>query len=433
MLTSTLLLISLIAYLAFNKRTPFPGQKMRRRLTHLFFSLCALTVTAGMLTQPKTVYQGSLTGLNLWWNIVFPSLLPFFIICEILLSLGIVHFLGVLLEPVMRPLFNVPGAGSFVLAVGYTSGYPIGAMITARLRKEGLCTRREAERLMSFTNNSSPLFMLVAVAVGMFNNPQLGPLIAAAHYTANLTLGLALRFYGRKDPETATLPPAKETSLKRAFAEMFAAYEKDRRPPGKILADAVRNAVTNLLNIGGFIILFAVLIQLLTSAGIIGWLAHKMGLLLIPLGFSDAILPALASGLVEMTIGTKMASEAAAPLLQQVIAASMILAWGGLSIHAQAASMIAETDIRLLPFILSRFAHALLAALYTYLFFNFLPPAVFETLAKPELITAGQRFSLWPEMPASLLAFLLLTGCLLLAAVVLHLKTSLRLIFLRIR
>ncbi|MGB9847118.1 MAG: nucleoside recognition domain-containing protein, partial [Desulfotomaculales bacterium] len=203
--------------------------------------------------------------------------------------------------------------------------------------------------------------------------------------------------------------------------------------PGKILADAVRNAVTNLLNIGGFIILFAVLIQLLTSAGIIGWLAQKMGLLLIPLGFSDAILPALASGLVEMTIGTKMASEAAAPLLQQVIAASMILAWSGLSIHAQAASMIAETDIRLLPFILSRFAHALLAALYTYLFFNFLPPAVFETLAKPELTTAGQRFSLWPEMPASLLAFLLLTGCLLLTAVVLHLKTSLRLIFLRIR
>ncbi|MGB9904069.1 MAG: nucleoside recognition domain-containing protein, partial [Desulfotomaculales bacterium] len=130
MLTFTLLLISLIAYLAYNKRTPFPGQKMRRRLTHLFFSLCALTVTAGMLTQPKTVYQGALTGLNLWWNIVFPSLLPFFIICEILLSLGIVHFLGVLLEPVMRPLFNVPGAGSFVLAVGYTSGYPIGAMIT---------------------------------------------------------------------------------------------------------------------------------------------------------------------------------------------------------------------------------------------------------------------------------------------------------------
>ncbi|MGB9905563.1 MAG: sporulation integral membrane protein YlbJ, partial [Desulfotomaculales bacterium] len=303
----------------------------------------------------------------------------------------------------------------------------------ARLRKEGLCTRREAERLMSFTNNSSPLFMLVAVAVGMFNNPQLGPLIAAAHYTANLTLGLALRFYGRKDPEITALPPAKETSLKRAFAEMFAAYEKDRRPPGKILADAVRNAVTNLLNIGGFIILFAVLIQLLTSAGIIGWLAQKMGLLLIPLGFSDAILPALASGLVEMTIGTKMASEAAAPLLQQVIAASMILAWSGLSIHAQAASMIAETDIRLLPFILSRFAHALLAALYTYLFFNFLPPAVFETLAKPELTTAGQRFSLWPEMPASLLAFLLLTGCLLLTAVVLHLKTSLRLIFLRIR
>jgi Uncharacterized protein conserved in bacteria len=162
-----------------------------------------------------------------------------------------------------------------VLAVGYTSGYPIGAMITAKLRSQGLCTRLEAERLMAFTNNSSPLFMLVAVSVGMFNNPQLGPVIAIAHYAANLTLGFLLRFYGRGDPEIVNLPPTRESTLKRAFAEMFAVYQKDRRSLGKILSDAVRSAVQNLFNIGGFIILFAVLIQLLTAAGFIQFLAQN--------------------------------------------------------------------------------------------------------------------------------------------------------------
>lgn len=433
MLTLTILLFSLLTFLLFKRKIFSPGREAGRRLAHLLFSLGALALTAGMLTQPKTVFQGAITGLNLWWNIVFPSLLPFFIICEVLLSLGIVQFLGVLLEPVMRPLFNVPGAGSFVLAVGYTSGYPIGAMITARLRKERLCTRREAERLMAFTNNPSPLFMLVAVSVGMFNNPQLGPLIAAAHYAANLTLGLALRFFGRNDPELAALPPARESSLKRAFLEMFAVYDKDRRTAGKILADAAKNAVLNLLNIGGFIILFSVLIQLLTAAGLIGWLAQKLGLFLTPLGFSETLLPALASGLIEMTVGTKMASEAAAPLLQQVVAASMILAWSGLSIQAQAASMIAETDIRFYPFVLSRIAHAVLAALYTYLLFNFLPPFASGALAKPEIIEIGRQLSLWPEIPASLLVFTIVAGFLLLTAAVLHLGNGLRIIFLRIR
>jgi sporulation integral membrane protein YlbJ len=339
--------------------------------------------------------------------------------------------MGVLLEPIMRPLFNVPGTGSFVLAVGYTSGYPIGAMATARLRSQRLCTRIEAERLVAFTNNSSPLFMLAAVPVGMFNNPQLGPVIAIAHYTANLTLGLLLRFYGQNDPEIVNFPLPQESLFKRAFAEMFAVYQKERRALGKILSDAVKNAMQNLFNIGGFIILFAVLIQLLTAAGFINLLAQKLSILLIPLGFSEAILPALASGLIEMTIGAKLASEAAVPLQEQVLTVSIILAWSGLSIHAQAASMLAETDIRMLPFILTRTAHAVLAAIYTYVLFNLSSP-ISSALAAPELNNLYQSISLWPGLPLSLALFCLITGIMLLLAIIFHFSTSFRLILFRI-
>ena len=432
MLTLVILLFSVAVLAVLKNKISPPHPSERLKVAQIIFSLGALALVLGMITQPKIVYQGALTGLNLWWNIVFPSLLPFFIVSEILLSLGIVNFMGVLLEPVMRPLFNVPGTGSFVLAVGYTSGYPIGAMITARLRSQRLCTRLEAERLMAFTNNSSPLFMLVAVSVGMFNNPQLGPVIAIAHYTANLTLGFLLRFYGRRDPETIHLPPARESALKRAFTEMFAVYQKDRRTLGKILSDAVRNSVQNLLNIGGFILLFAVIIQLLTAAGFISYLAQKLSLVLTPLGFSDAVLPALASGLIEMTIGTKLASEAAAPLQQQVLTVSMILAWSGLSIHAQAASMIAETDIRILPFIFTRVAHAILAAVYTYLLFNLLSP-VARALAAPELNELLPAFSLWPGLPLSLVIFGAVSLILLLTALLFHVGAGFRLILFRIR
>lgn len=165
----------------------------------LLWTLSALVFVLSMVSCPQIVFEGAALGLKTWWNIVFPALLPFFIASELLMSFGLVHFMGELLDPVMRPLFNVPGSGSFVMAVGFTSGYPIGSMVTARLRKEGLCSRVEAERLMSFTNNSSPLFMLAAVAVGMFNNPGLGVLIAGTHYLSNITLGLILRFYSSKE------------------------------------------------------------------------------------------------------------------------------------------------------------------------------------------------------------------------------------------
>ena len=118
---------------------------------------------------------------------------------RILMGLGVVHFLGVLLEPLMRPVFKVPGVGSFALAMGLASGYPIGAKITSNLRRKKLCTQTEAERLLSFTCTANPSFMLGAVAVGMFHRPDLGLLIAATHYLSSVIIGILLRFYQGKD------------------------------------------------------------------------------------------------------------------------------------------------------------------------------------------------------------------------------------------
>ena len=114
------------------------------------------------------------------------------------MGLGVVHFMGVLLEPLMRPLFNVPGTGSFVMAMGLASGYPVGAMLTGKLVKNKMCNLWEAERLMSFTNTADPLFMVGAVAVGMFKDVRLGIIIALAHYISAFLLGFIMRFYANK-------------------------------------------------------------------------------------------------------------------------------------------------------------------------------------------------------------------------------------------
>jgi len=342
----------------------------RKIITSNFLTACVVIFILSMATHPQLVYDGALSGLQLWWSIVFPSLLPFFIASEILMSFGFVHFLGIIMEPIMRPVFNVPGAGSFVVSVGYTSGYPIGAAVTAKLRKQGLCSRVEAERLLCFTNNSSPLFMLVAVPVGMFHNSSLGVIIAGGHYLANLTLGLVLRFYCRHDPELKNEYSTRESIIKRAFTELITVQKLEKRPPGKILGDAVRTSVNNLLNIGGFIILFAVIIRLLTETGAISIISKILGTFLVPLGLPPEILPAVSSGIFEMTMGTKLASEADTPLVQQLMAVAMILAWSGLSIQAQTASMISDTDIRLFPYVMARIAHAVLAAIYTAFFYQ---------------------------------------------------------------
>lgn len=407
-------------------RYKLPGQPKDR--IRLIWTILAVLFVFSMILQPRIAYEGAVMGLKTWWNIVFPSLLPFFIASELLMSFGVVHFMGELLDPVMRPLFNVPGSGSFVMAVGFTSGYPIGSMVTARLRTDGLCTRAEAERLMAFTNNSSPLFMLVAVSVGMFNNPGLGILIAGAHYLSNITLGIILRFYARSDGGIKPAAAGGQNPAARALRKMLQVQRMENRPQGKIIGDAVSKSVANLLNIGGFIILFAVIIKLLGAAGIIDTIAVILGYILLPLGFSPEILPALGSGFFEMTIGSKLASEAAAPLAQQVVAVGMILAWSGISVHAQAASMIADTDIRMLPFVVSRVCHTCLAGIYTYFACRWAGPL--EEMAAP--VMAFNRYfqvdSLVSLNFKVFLLFLVLLAAIIIAALLLHTVRGLKLL-----
>jgi nucleoside recognition membrane protein YjiH len=76
-----------------------------------------------MLVHPGASLDAALRGLSVWWDVLFPSLFPFFVISEMMLGFGVVHLFGALLDPLMRPLFRIPGSGGFVAAMGYVSGW----------------------------------------------------------------------------------------------------------------------------------------------------------------------------------------------------------------------------------------------------------------------------------------------------------------------
>lgn len=331
-------------------------------------AVMAVFITIFLVCFPEHAFEAAVNGLNIWWNIVFPALLPFFICAEILMGSGVVHFMGVLLEPFMRPIFNVPGEGSFVMAMGLASGFPIGSLLTTRLREQNLCTKIEGERLMSFTNTADPLFMFGAVAVGMFGNPGVGATIATAHYLSSISVGLIMRYYGKKEKALPYKYGGKIIS--RAFTALYEARQKDGRPLGQLTGDAIKNSINNLLLIGGFIILFSVIINVLKVLGVIGVLAAIITRILSPTGMHPELVPSLINGFFEVTLGCQQAGSVgtAIPLVQKTMAASAIIAWSGLSVHAQVASIISKTDLSIIPFFAARLIHGLLAAIYTLLF-----------------------------------------------------------------
>lgn len=338
---------------------------MRTRISAVVWAAAAAILTIALVLYPDTALEAAKDGLTLFLNVVFPSLLPFFILSEIMLALGIVHFIGVLFEPLMRPVFNVPGEGAFVLSMGLAAGYPMDAVITARFRKQRMCTQIEGERMLAFSNTADPLFIFGAVAVGMFAIPGIGKTLALAHYISAFLVGITFRFYGMGD---RTMSPERHRSgniLGRAVEALVKARDEDGRPFGQIMGDAVNDSIKTLWMICGFIMLFATMVRMIDVVGLYPTIAMPFEMVFRLAGTELSLVKASVAGLLEIDLGAVAAAKAAAPLVQQVAVAGAIIAWSGLSVHGQVASVLTGTDIRMQPYVLARLLHAILAYMAT--------------------------------------------------------------------
>lgn len=351
------------------------GFILSQKIKSLLFAGITVFIVFSLIKFPDDALEASIRGLNMWWEVVFPSLLPFFIMAELLLAFGVVKFLGVLFEPIMRPLFKIPGVGSFGLIMGMASGYPTGAKIAARLREEKQISKIEAERLVSFTNNSSPLFIFGAVSIGFFGDAKLGILLAVCHYAGNIIVGICMRFYGRKEEKSIIAgqsPPSKnKVSIVRAFKEMHRTRMNDKRPFGEVVGDAVLNSIKTLVMVGGFIILFSVLIKLIFMTGVSPVISIFFEQLLKLFALPAELALPFFSGLFEITIGAKLISDLTIDtLLAEAIIVSFILGFNGFSIQAQVASILSKTDIRFSPYFFSRILHGIVGSVLTVILFK---------------------------------------------------------------
>jgi sporulation integral membrane protein YlbJ len=355
------------------------SRRLQSQFKTLFLGMFALLFAVTLVFYPEIAFQASLRGLKIWWDVVFPAMLPFFITAELLIGFGVVHLFGIFLEPLMRPLFRVPGSGGFVMAVSLISGNPMGAKLATRLREQKLVTREEGERLISFTCTAGPLFIFGAVAIGFFENASVGILLAVAHYVSCFLVAFIMRFH---EPSGKVTPPHSQDGsiFTRAFRAIHYARVNDGRPIGQILGEAVTSAVQTLLMIGGFIIIFSVLIHVFTYVGITTIVSTLVSPLLHMLQLSGQLAVPIVAGILEMTLGSQMISEHStnSTLLVQLAFVSLFLGWNGLSIHAQVASVISKSDIRYRPYLFGRVLHGILAFILTFLLWKPFQPYMKE-------------------------------------------------------
>lgn len=126
----------------------FSGDSSYHPLMYLaggaFALLYALTATTSF--QGPEIIVGSATGgtiipvgVQVFWIILVSSFcMPF------LLNYGIIDFIGSLMEPLMRPIFKLPGRAAVNAIASFISSSSVGVLITNKLFRRGVYTEKEA-------------------------------------------------------------------------------------------------------------------------------------------------------------------------------------------------------------------------------------------------------------------------------------------------
>lgn len=295
---------------------------------------------------PESMINATKNGLSLWWKIILPSLFPFMILSNLITKTALPKIFGKILNPIMQFVFKLPGISAIAVFLGMIGGYPLGAKITSDLRKDNTISKNAANTLIKFTNNAGPLFISGAIGIGLYNSTKIGSLLLSTHYISALLVGFLLK--NNKDTSSTN----KDINFEIITLSKL----------GQTLNEAIKNAVTSVVSVGGFIILFSIISIILLETGLISFISK----LIFP-NIDKNVSYSIISGLLEVTNGVNLLSVTTIPLKQKIILTSILLGFGGFSIHAQTLSVIAKTDIKITSYLLGKTLQGIIAGVLTHL------------------------------------------------------------------
>lgn len=290
-----------------------------------------------MITNPQLSVSGASTGLLLWFHSIIPSLLPFMILSNLLVSLnGISLFTG-LLHPLTGRLFGISKNGSYALLTGLVCGYPMGAKSCADLLKARQISRQEAQYLLCFANNPGPAFLAGYILQDLLKGKRLAAPYFLSVYGAPLLFALCLHLF--------TFAKGKK---EEGLSPSFSPFRPDAGLDFRLLDCAIMDGFSTVTRLGGYIILFSILSAFLMKAE---FLSMNLKLLL--------------TAATEITTGSRLICTGSIPGngALQGMAVCACISFGGVSGIFQTKSVISDTSLSLLPYIGSKLFVSLLSAL----------------------------------------------------------------------
>ena len=303
-----------------------------KKILVILFSLIIFLI----ILNSTIITNNILLSFNICFNNLFPSLIPFMLISNILIRYDFVHEISNIFKNISNKIFKVNKNCSFAILMSMISGTPSNSKYLKELYDNNLISIDDIKKCIKFCHFTNPIFIIETIGSTFLLNKKLGFIILFSHFISSFIIGLLLK------------------NKKIKLINNDFQINKNNSKFIFILNDSIINTASTLLLILGIITFCLIITGLLDSI------------------FNIDNNYKFIYGFIELTQGLKYLSLSNLNIYIKTILSSFMISFGGFCIHLQVFSILDNKKIRYLPYLISRFLHGIISSVITSIIILFL-------------------------------------------------------------
>lgn len=293
-------------------------------------ALVSLFGILAILLNAQDVMNSVKSSLILCFGSVVPAVFPFLVVSSFFVNSADNNFFG-FASRIFEKIFGINSSGISAIITGMLCGYPVGACSACGLYEKNLISKSEAESLIAFCNNCSPLFLIGTVGCGILKNMHYGILLYAINTLSSIICGIILKPFTIRN-----VYRKRQNNLK---------YEKIS------FTDIVCNSTMTILKICGYIVVFSVINTLIRI-------------------FSKSVeTQCITSAFFEIVGAVNTANSLIKKFSLKLAVISGSVGWSGLSVYMQIATIVKPFGLSMKKYIFCKIFSCIISFCVSYLIF----------------------------------------------------------------
>lgn len=302
---------------------------------NILFSFLITLLIIYILYNSSAIAATIKTNITLFLYNLIPAIFVPIFITNILIQSNAIYSISFGLSKLACKIFKIPAIACPVIFIAMFLGYPNSAKFLSTLYSKNLVTKNECTKILSFTSNANPAYIVSTVGIAFYQNVQIGIILLISHILSSLILGILLNI---RDKNIIQQSIQKE-------------YSKVQKNLGfNVIFNSIFSTLRTLALVFSFMTLFAIISSTICS---------KLNL--------TGIAQAMFTGLFEITNGLSLLSTCGIDFTLKMVLSSFILSFGSFMILYQIYAVSYNCGISFKKFAFNKVKHGVLSSIITYI------------------------------------------------------------------